>query len=159
MKITVYCIGKLKESYFVSAVEEYRKRISAYAKIDIVEFPDIPIPQKASLAIEEEVKTKECARILEKVKKGEYLIGLDLNKKEPTSEEFASLLDSSLVKGGSNVSFVIGGSLGLSDALKARCDEFVCFGKMTFPHQLARIMLLEQIYRGFKILKGEPYHK
>ena len=159
MRITIYCIGKIKEAYLTSAIKEYEKRLSGYAKIEIVEFPDVPIPEKASPAIEEEVKRKESARVLAKVKEGEYLIGLDLNKKEPTSPEFASLLDAALIKGGSSVSFTIGGSLGLSDELKKRCDDFVCFGKMTYPHQLMRVMLLEQIYRAFKILRGEPYHK
>lgn len=159
MKITLYCIGKLKEDYWRSAIAEYSKRIGGYCDLEIVEFPDLPTPAGASIAIEEEVKNKECARIVAKLKPGEYLIALDLGKKEYDSVEFASHLESSFQKGGANISFVIGGSLGLSDELKKRANESISFGKMTFPHQLARVMLLEQIYRAFKINRGEPYHK
>lgn len=159
MKITIYCIGKLKEEYWKCAIAEYSKRISGYCDIEIVEFPDLPTPAGASSAIEEEVKNKECARIVAKLKQGEYLIALDLGKKEYDSVEFAGHLESAFQKGGANISFVIGGSLGLSDELKKRANESVSFGKMTFPHQLARVMLLEQIYRAFKINRGEPYHK
>ena len=159
MKITLFCIGKLKESYFVDAVKEYKKRIDPYAKLEIVECPDVPIPEKASVAIVEEVKNKECDAVLSKLKPSDYLIGLDLNRKEPTSPEFASLLDEAFVRGGSSIAFVIGGSLGLSDKIKRRCNDLLSFGKMTFPHQLARVMLLEQIYRAFRILRNEPYHK
>ncbi|MCR5491275.1 MAG: 23S rRNA (pseudouridine(1915)-N(3))-methyltransferase RlmH [Bacilli bacterium] len=159
MKITVYCIGKLKEDYWKSAIAEYAKRIKAYSDLEIIEFPDLPTPASSSPAIEEDIKNKECVRIIAKLKPSEYLIALDLNKKEYDSPSFASHIDSCLEKAGANVSFVIGGSLGLSDDLKLRANESISFGKMTFPHQLARVMLLEQIYRAFKINRHEPYHK
>ncbi len=159
MKISVYCVGKLKESYWKAAVQEYKKRIEGYAKIDIFEAPDFPTPEKASPAQEEEIKNKEGKKMLEKIKPGDYVIALDLNQKEYTSEEFSSQMEKWLVAGGSSVSFLIGGSLGLSEECKKRANASVCFGKMTFPHQLARVMLLEQIYRSFKIAHHEPYHK
>ncbi len=159
MKISVYCVGKLKESYWKDAVQEYKKRIEGYAKIDIFEAPDFPTPEKASPAQEEEIKNKEGKKMLEKIKPGDYVIALDLNQKEYTSEEFSSQMEKWLVAGGSSVSFLIGGSLGLSEECKKRANASVCFGKMTFPHQLARVMLLEQIYRSFKIARHEPYHK
>ncbi len=159
MKISVYCVGKLKESYWKAAVQEYKKRIEGYAKIDIFEAPDFPTPEKASPAQEEEIKNKEGKKMLEKIKPGDYVIALDLNQKEYTSEEFSSQMEKWLVAGGSSVSFLIGGSLGLSEECKKRANASVCFGKMTFPHQLARVMLLEQIYRSFKIARHEPYHK
>ncbi len=159
MKISVYCVGKLKESYWKDAVQEYKKRIEGYAKIDIFEAPDFPTPEKASPAQEEEIKNKEGKKMLEKIKPGDYVIALDLNQKEYTSEEFSSQMEKWLVSGGSSVSFLIGGSLGLSEECKKRANASVCFGKMTFPHQLARVMLLEQIYRSFKIAHHEPYHK
>ncbi len=159
MKISVYCVGKLKESYWKDAVQEYKKRIEGYAKIDIFEAPDFPTPEKASPAQEEEIKNKEGKKMLEKIKPGDYVIALDLNQKEYTSEEFSSQMEKWLVAGGSSVSFLIGGSLGLSEECKKRANASVCFGKMTFPHQLARVMLLEQIYRSFKIAHHEPYHK
>ena len=159
MKITIYCIGKLKEDYWKSAIAEYSKRISAYAELDIVEFPDIAIPASASTAIEEDIKNKECAKILAKLKPNDYVIALDLNKKEYDSVAFAAHLDEAFARGGASINFVIGGSLGLSDDLKKRANESLSFGKMTFPHQLARVMLLEQLYRAFRINRGEPYHK
>ena len=159
MKINVYCVGKLKESYWRDAVAEYKKRIEGFARIEIFEIGDFPTPDKASPAQEEEIKNKEGRKMLEKIKPGDFVIALDLNQKEYTSEEFSSQMEKWLVAGGSSVSFLIGGSLGLSDECKKRANVSVCFGKMTFPHQLARVMLLEQIYRSFKIAHHEPYHK
>lgn len=159
MKINIYCVGKLKENYWKEAVNEYKKRIDGYAKLEIIEVPDSPTPEKASLAQEEEIKIKEGKKMLERVKPGDFVIALDLNQKEYTSEEFSLHMEKWLVAGGSSISFLIGGSLGLSEECKKRANASVCFGKMTFPHQLARVMLLEQIYRSFKIARHEPYHK
>ncbi len=159
MKINVYCVGKLKESYWRDAVAEYKKRLEGFAKIELIEVNDYPTPEKASLAQEEEIKNKEGRKMLEKIKPGDFVVALDLSQKEYTSEEFSIQMEKWLVAGGSSLSFLIGGSLGLSDECKKRADVSVSFGKMTFPHQLARVMLLEQIYRAFKIARHEPYHK
>ena len=159
MKINVCCVGKLKENYWKYAVSEYSKRIEGYAKLEIFEAPDFPTPEKASPAIETEIKNKEGKRMLERVKPGDFVVALDLNQKEYTSEEFSSQMEKWLIEGGSSITFLIGGSLGLSEECKKRANASVCFGKMTFPHQLARVMLLEQIYRSFKIAHHEPYHK
>ena len=159
MKITLYCIGSLKESYWKEAIAEYKKRLGAYCTIDIVECPDVPCKEKASEKEVEEVKTREGEKVLSHLKKGEYLIALDIGGKQYDSIELAHHIEERLVQNGSSLSFVIGGSLGLSKALRERADEFISFGKGTFPHQLARVMLLEQLYRSFRILRNEPYHK
>ena len=159
MKISVVCVGKLKEPYWRDAVNEYRKRIEGYAKVEIIEVNDLPTPEKASQAVIEDIKNKEGRAILSKIKPGDFVISMDLNQKEYTSEEFSASLEKWLVRGGSEVSFLIGGSLGLSDECKKRADVSVSFGKFTYPHQLARVMLLEQLYRAFRIAHHEPYHK
>lgn len=159
MNIRVICIGSLKEAYWKSACEEYLSRIKPYADIEVIECPDFPSKENAGEAMEEQVKEKEAARVLKYLKPQDYVIALDLNKKEYTSPEFASHLEQCFVRGGSSITFLIGGSLGLADSLKSRANESVTFGKMTFPHQLSRVMLLEQIYRAFRILHHEPYHK
>ena len=159
MKITVYCVGALKESYWREAVNEYRKRLSGYCQIDIVEVGDVACKDSASEKEMEAVKDKEGEKILAKLKPADYLIALDLNGKEYRSPDLARHIEEKLVQNGSSLSFVIGGSLGLSDALKKRSNEALCFGLGTFPHQLARVMLLEQLYRCFRILRNEPYHK
>ena len=159
MKITVYCVGSLKESYWRDAVSEYAKRLGAYVQLNIVEVPDAPCKEKATLKEIEDVKNKECEKILAKVRPNDYLIALDLHGKQYESVALAEHLNEKLVQNGASLSFVIGGSNGLSSALLARANESLCFGLGTFPHQLARVMLLEQLYRSFKILRGEPYHK
>lgn len=159
MKITVYCIGHLKENYWKMAIEKYAKRIRPYASLEIVEVDDVPYKEGASPAIEEQVKNKEGEKVLAKLKPTDYLCALDLGKAEYDSPAFSKHLEKMLVQGGSNLSFVIGGSLGLSDALKQRANEAITFSKMTFPHQMMRVILLEQIYRAFKIARHEPYHK
>lgn len=159
MKITIFAIGFLKESYWKDAVKEYQKRLSAYCQIEIVEIPDVACKQGASGKEEEEVKRKEGEKVLARLKSGDYLIALDLKGKQYDSPSFAKHLDEKFAVAGANLHFVIGGSLGLSEELLERANESVCFGAMTFPHQLARVMLLEQIYRAFRILRGEPYHK
>lgn len=158
MKIKIYCIGKIKEQYLKDGINEYLKRISAYSNVEIVEVADSKVRDNPNASDIEKAKNEEGERVLKSVK-NDYLIGLDLNKKEPTSEEFASFLQSKLVEGGSNVSFVIGGSYGLSDALKSRCNASISLSKLTFLHQMTRLILLEQIYRAFKILNNETYHK
>ena len=158
MKIKIYCIGKIKEQYLKDGINEYLKRISAYSNIEIIETPDSKVKDNPNSSDIEKAKNEEGERVL-KLLKNDYLVGLDLNKKEQTSEEFAEFLQSKLVEGGSNVSFVIGGSYGLSDALKNRCNTSISLSKLTFLHQMTRLILLEQIYRAFKILNNETYHK
>ena len=158
MRIKIYCIGKIKEQYLKDGINEYLKRISAYSNIEIVEVADSKVRDNPNAADIEKAKNEEGDRVL-KLVRNEYLIGLDLNKKEPTSEEFASFLQDKLVEGGSNVSFVIGGSYGLSEALKERCNSSISLSKLTFLHQMTRLILLEQIYRAFKIMNNETYHK
>jgi len=159
MKITVYCVGRLKEAYWKAACDEYLKRLSAYAEVVIVEVDDLASKDKAGEALEAKVKNEEGAKILAKLKPGDYVCALDLNKKECDSVFFSSHLQEMMVRGGSAVSFLIGGSLGLSDSLKARANESISFSKMTFTHQMSRVILLEQLYRAFKIAHHEPYHK
>ena len=158
MKIKLYCIGKIKEQYLKDGINEYLKRIFSYSNIEIIEVADYKVKDNPNASDIEKAKNEEGERVL-KLLKNDYLIGLDLNKKEPTSEEFAEFLHSKLVEGGSNVSFVIGGSYGLSDALKQRCNTSISLSKLTFLHQMTRLILLEQIYRAFKILNNETYHK
>lgn len=158
MKIKLYCIGKIKEQYLKDGINEYVKRISPYSNVEIVEVADSKVKDNPNSADISKAKNEEGERVL-KLLKNDYLIGLDMNKPEFTSEEFASFLDRKMVEGGSNISFVIGGSYGLSDALKARCNTSISLSKLTFLHQMTRLILLEQIYRGFKILNNETYHK
>jgi 23S rRNA (pseudouridine1915-N3)-methyltransferase len=158
MRIKIYCIGKIKEQYLKDGINEYIKRISPYSNVEIIEVVDSKVKDNPNQSDIDKAKTEEGDRVL-KLVKNDYLIGLDLNKKEPTSEEFAEFLHSKLVEGGSNISFVIGGSYGLSDALKQRCNTSISLSKLTFLHQMTRLILLEQIYRAFKILNNETYHK
>ena len=158
MRVKLYCIGKIKEQYLKDGINEYLKRISAYSNIEIIEVTDSKVKDNPNSSDIEKAKNEEGERVL-KLLKNDYLIGLDLNKKEQTSEEFAEFLRSKLVEGGSNISFVIGGSYGLSDALKKRCNTSISLSKLTFLHQMTRLILLEQIYRAFKILNNETYHK
>ena len=159
MKITIFCIGFLKESYWKDAVNEYSKRLGNYCQLNIIEIPDIPCKEKASPKEMEEVKRKEGEKVLARLKPNDYLIALDLKGKQYESVEFAKHLEEKLVANGASISFLIGGSLGISPELLARANESICLGKPTFPHQLARVMLLEQLYRSFRILHNEPYHK
>lgn len=158
MKIKIYAIGKIKDFYKLG-VDEYVKRLSSYCKIEIVELKDESISDKPSKAEIKKAIDIEGKRVISLLKDNEYLIGLDLNKKEMDSVEFSRYLSNKLEQSGSNISFVIGGSYGLSEELKSRINDSFSFGKMTFPHQLARLILLEQIYRAFKILNNETYHK
>lgn len=159
MNIKIITVGKLKEKYLIQGIAEYTKRLSKYAKITMLEVPDEKAPEKLSEAEMEQVKQKEGERILAKIKDGEYVYALAIEGKNPTSEEFAAQLDRLQVSGNSQFVFVIGGSLGLSKEVMQRSNAQISFGKMTYPHQLMRLILVEQIYRAFRINKGEPYHK
>lgn len=159
MNIKIITVGKLKEKYLVQGINEYVKRLGKYAKLTMIEVADEKAPENLSAAEMLQVKEKEGERILAKIKEQEYVYALAINGKNPSSEEFAAQLDRLAVQGKSQFVFVIGGSLGLSDAILARSDAQISFGKMTYPHQLMRLVLVEQIYRAFRINKGEPYHK
>jgi len=158
MKIKIYAIGKIKD-FYKSGVDEYLKRLSLYCKIEVIELKDEPIGDKPSDAEILKAKNIEGDRVLKMLKPNEYLIGLDLNKKEMDSVEFSSYLIKKLEDNGSAISFVIGGSYGLSDALKNRVNDSFSLSKLTFLHQMSRLILLEQIYRAFKIYNNETYHK
>lgn len=159
MNITIISVGKLKEKYLKMGIDEYVKRLGGYAKIDLVEVPDEKAPEQLSDADMEIVKRKEGERILAKINDGTYVIALALDGKMKTSEEMAADLEGLMTYGKSKIAFVIGGSLGLHADVLKRADEKLCFGKMTLPHQLMKLVLVEQIYRSFRIIKGEPYHK
>lgn len=159
MKIRLICVGYLKENYFKDAEKEYLKRLSPYAETVVDEIGDLATPDKASEATEKAIKDKEGEKILSKIKPGSFVIALDLKGEQLDSPSLAKQLDQWFVKGGSSLTFVIGGSLGLSEAVLARANAHLCLSKMTFTHQMSRIIVLEQIYRSFKILRGEPYHK
>ena len=159
MKIRIIAIGKVKEDYLKSGINEYIKRIKPYASIEIVEVMDEPVKENPSNSEIEIVKNKEGQKVLKLLKSGEYVISLDLNKKELDSVEFSKYLESKFVIGNSFITFVIGGSYGLSDELKERANDSISLSKMTFLHQMTRLILLEQIYRAFKINRNETYHK
>ena len=158
LSIQIISIGKLKETYLKSAIEEYSKRLSKYCKLEIVELPDEKIPEKLNSNISNEIKTKECRNIINHIKKDSFIIALDLKGKQFTSEEFSQNIQN-ITMTSSNITFIIGGSLGLTDELLNICNQKICFSKMTFPHQLIRVFLLEQIFRAFKISNGETYHR
>lgn len=158
LTIQVICVGKLKESYLKDAILEYQKRLSKYCNFILNEVPDEKLPNKLNSSLIEEIKEKECHHILEQVKKDSYLICLDLKGKEYSSEDFSKKIQSIALNFNSTITFVIGGTLGLTDKLRNTANELVCFSKMTFPHQLIRVFLLEQLFRAFKISNGETYH-
>ncbi|QSG01036.1 23S rRNA (pseudouridine(1915)-N(3))-methyltransferase RlmH [Bacillus paralicheniformis] len=159
MNISIVAIGKLKEKYLKQGIDEYIKRLSAYAKVDIIELPDEKAPENLSDQDMKIVKDKEGERILSKISPDAHVIALAIEGKMKSSEELANNMDRLATYGKSKVTFVIGGSLGLSDAVLKRADEKLSFSRMTFPHQLMRLILLEQVYRAFRINRGEPYHK
>ena len=159
MKVRIICVGKLKEKYLVSGIEEYVKRISAYADVEIVEVADERIPEHASLAEETMIKVKEGRKILDRVKQDDYMILLDLNGKEMDSVAFSHHIEECMINGKSTIDFVIGGSLGHGEEVISRANVRLSFSPMTFPHQLMRLILVEQIYRAFKIMKNETYHR
>lgn len=159
MKIRIISVGKLKERYLVDGIAEYVKRIKGYADVELIEVADERIPEKASLAEETIVKAKEGRRILDKVKQGDYMILLDVSGKEMDSLQFAEKIENCMLNGKSTIDFVIGGSLGHGEDVITRADLRLSFSPMTFPHQLMRLILVEQIYRAFKIIRSETYHK
>ena len=158
MEIRILTVGKIKEKYFVNAIEEYSKRLSRYVTLNIAEVPDEKAPENMSLAQMEQVKNIEGQRLM-KVFKDSYVVALAINGKSLTSEGLADFITQTTLKGVSHITFVIGGSLGLSDEVLNRADYKLSFSAMTFPHQLMRVILLEQIYRANRIIKNEPYHK
>lgn len=159
MQYTILCVGKIKERFYSDAVREYVKRLSRYANINIVEVPDEKTPERASTAEEQGIKNREGERLLSKIKETMYVIALDLHGREYDSLTFARHVNDCMVGGKSHIAFLIGGSLGLSDDVLAHANETLSFSKFTFPHQLMRVILLEQLYRANRILKNEPYHK
>lgn len=159
MNIKIVCVGKLKEKYFRDALAEYQKRINRFANVQVVQVPDERAPEKLSQAEQEKVKKIEGQRILNKIKDKEYVYVTAIKGKERSSEEFARELKDLATYGHSDVTFVIGGSLGTSLAVDKRANDLLSFGKLTIPHQLMRVVLIEQIYRGFMINSGSPYHK
>ncbi len=159
MKITILAVGKVKEKFYSQAAAEYIKRLGKYCKLDVIEVADEKTPDGASDTVNRKIKEKEGERLLSHIKEGMYVIALAIEGKQRSSEELADRLAELGIRGDSNLAFVIGGSLGLSEAVMARADESLSFSRMTFPHQLMRVILLEQIYRGFRIMHREPYHK
>ncbi len=159
VNISIITVGKLKEKYLKQGITEYTKRLSAYAKMDIIEVPDEKAPENLSEADMQQIKQKEGERILSKIGADTHVIALAIEGNMLTSEQLAANLDKLATYGKSKVAFIIGGSLGLSDEVMKRADDTLSFSKMTFPHQLMRLVLLEQVYRAFRINRGEPYHK
>ena len=159
MKITIVTVGKIKEKYLRDAIVEYSKRLSKYCKLEIIEVADEKTPDHASDVVVESIKSKEAERILKHLKEDAFIITLEINGKQLTSEELAQKIDGLGIQGTSHIIFVIGGSLGLGKTVLQRSNFALSFSKMTFPHQLMRVILLEQIYRSYRIISGEPYHK
>ncbi len=159
MKITVLAVGKIKEKFYTEAVREYAKRLSRYCELSIIEAEDEPTPENASPRQEAQIKEKESERILAKIPSGARVIALAIDGKAYDSLGLSKHLSELTLAGSSHLVFIIGGSLGLSNEVLSRADEKISFSKLTFPHQLMRVILLEQIYRSFRIARGEPYHK
>ena len=158
MNITIICVGKLKEKYLKEAVLEYTKRLSRFAKVEIIELPDEKIPDKASKKEEEQVLSKEGNLILSKIKDTSFVVAMCVEGKLISSEEMSELCQQAAMQKG-HITFIIGGSLGLDERVKKRADRCISFGRITLPHQLIRVVLAEQVYRAFKISNGEVYHK
>ncbi len=159
MQINLLAVGKLKEKYWTGAVDEYAKRLSSYCKVNLIEVPDEATPDNASAAQEAAIKKKEGDKLLAKIGDRDYVIALAIEGKSLSSEEFAEHLDRQASQGYSTFTFVIGGSLGLHEDVLKRANLKLSFSKFTFPHQMVRAILLEQVYRAFRIQRGEPYHK
>ncbi|WHZ03143.1 23S rRNA (pseudouridine(1915)-N(3))-methyltransferase RlmH [Neobacillus sp. YX16] len=159
MNISIVSVGKLKEKYLKMGIDEYLKRLNSYAKVEVIEVADEKAPEELSELEMIQVKQKEGERILAKISQDTYVIALAINGKMQSSEELADTLDKLATYGKSKIAFVIGGSLGLSVEVLKRANEKLSFSKMTFPHQLMKLILVEQIYRAFRINRNEPYHK
>ena len=159
MKIRILAIGKLKEKYWRDAIAEYEKRLRPYAKIEILEGTEEDAPENLSQREKELVMAKEGKFFLSKIKDGDYTIALDLGGEMITSEGLAELIEKKGMMQGKNINFIIGGSLGIADEVKEKCQKRIAFGNATFPHQMIRVFLTEQVYRSMKIIRNEPYHK
>ncbi|GKX28676.1 ribosomal RNA large subunit methyltransferase H [Vallitalea longa] len=159
MKITIISVGKLKEKYLKMAVDEYSKRLGRYCKLDIIEVTDEKTPDKISITQEILIKKKEGQKILRYIKDNSYVIALEIKGETLTSENLAKKIHTLGLEGKSNVTFIIGGSIGLCENVLKRANYQLSFSSLTFPHQLMRVILLEQVYRSFRINAGEPYHK
>lgn len=159
MLVRILCIGKLKERFYADAVAEFVKRLSRYAAVEIIELADERAPEQLSAAQREQVKAAEGKRTLARVGEGDFLVALDQRGAELSSEQLAAYMQGWMGAGKSRIAFAIGGSLGHSQEVLGRADFRLSFGKPTFSHQIFRVMLLEQVYRAFKIMNGEPYHK
>lgn len=159
MEIQIISVGKLKEKYLKAGIGEYKKRLGAYTNIKVVEVADEHAPENLSQAEMNEIKKIEGQRILQKINDQAYVFALDLGGKTIRSEDLAKQIETNMIQGKSKMAFIIGGSLGLDDAVLKRSNAQISFGQVTYPHQLMRLILIEQIYRSFKIIKGEPYHK
>ena len=159
MNITILCIGKVKEAFYRDAVSEYAKRLSRYCKFQVIELADEKTPDKASDHEEDLIREKEAERILKQIRDDDYVIALAILGKKMDSVEFSEHIKKLGISGKSNIVFLIGGSLGLHESVLKRSDDRISFSDMTFPHQLMRVILAEQIYRGFRIMNHEPYHK
>lgn len=159
MKITLITVGKIKEKYLKDAIAEYSKRLSKYCKLEIIEVPDEKTPDNTSAVVEDNIRAKEAERILKHIKEDAYVITLEILGKQMSSEELANQIVQLGVTGISHIVFVIGGSIGLGQDVLKRSNFAISFSRMTFPHQLMRVILLEQVYRSYRIINGEPYHK
>ena len=159
MNIRIIAVGKIKEKYIQEGIKEYSKRLSKYCSLEIIEVDDEKAPENLSDKEIDIIKQKEGERILSKIPQDSYIISLEIQEKEISSEELSNKLNNLMIEGSSNITFIIGGSLGLSDTVSSKSNFKLSFSKMTFPHQLMRMILLEQIYRSWRIIKNEPYHK
>lgn len=159
MNITILAVGKIRESFYREALSEYQKRLGRYCRLEILEVADEPVPEKASPTQEQQIKEKEAQRILKRLRENSYVITLEITGEKYDSERFAKELENLALAGRSQLVFVVGGSLGLHSSVSARADLKLSFSDMTFPHQLMRVILAEQIYRAFRIISGSPYHK
>ena len=159
MKITIACVGRIKEKFYRDAVAEYEKRLGRYCRLEFIEVADEKTPDGAGEALEEQIKEKEAGRLLEKIREDAFVCTLEIEGRRLTSEGFAKWMQGLTVRGTSHIVFVIGGSLGLHESVRRRADMALSFSDMTFPHQLMRVILVEQVYRAFRIIQGEPYHK
>jgi len=159
MKITIISVGKIKEKFFIDAINEYAKRLSKFCKFNEEVIPDERADENYSVSEIEQVKLKEGTKILNKISKNSYVVALDVKGTQLSSEELAQKINSLGIEGTSDITFIIGGSNGLSNDVLIRADYKLSFSKMTFPHQLFKVILTEQIYRTFKINAGEAYHK
>ena len=159
MRITLITVGKIKEKYLRDAVAEYVKRLGKYCKLEIIETADEKTPDHASEIMEDAIRAKEAERILKHIREDAYVVTLEIQGKQLSSEELAEKIETLGIRGRSHIIFIIGGSIGLGREVLAKSDFALSFSKMTFPHQLMRVILLEQIYRSYRIIQKEPYHK